>query len=155
MELQPSQQCTAKGHEAITARSNKGILIGYYKQYLHQRVLKHRNRYPKKPFSWRFSKCNCTRPSATWSSLDDYSALSRELDQRHPQVPTKVHFATTYTHIFNTISHCCNYLVLRAASNVNFHFTENYGICNYFSLQFQSNKQNSLSKKNCFAIKES
>lgn len=141
MELEPSQQCTAKGQEAITARSNKEILSVYNRQYLHQRVVKHRDGYPEKPLPWRFSKCNCRRPSATRSSLDDYSAVSRELDQRHPQVFTKVHFAMTYTHISNTISHCHGCQVLRVGFSVNFNFMENVGNCNYFSSQFQSNKK--------------
>lgn len=156
MELEPSQQCTAKGQETITARSSKGILIRYNKQYLHQRVVKQRDGYPEKPCLWRFSKCNCRSPSATWSSLDNYSALSRELDQRHPWVLTKVHFAMTYTHISNTISHYCGYLVIRAGFNVNFHFTENVGIGITFHRSFNQTKKKSLKfLKNWFEIKES
>lgn len=48
-------------------------------------MVKHKDRHPEKLWNlppWRFSKCNWTRPSATWSSFDACPAVSRGLDQK-------------------------------------------------------------------------
>lgn len=156
MELEPSQQCTAKGQEAITARSNKGILIGYSKQYLHQRVVQHRDGYPEKPFPWRFSKCNCRRPPATGSSLDDLLCPEQGAGSK-----TSTSFYQS-TFCYDLYPYFQYYFTLSWLSNVKSWFQcefQFHGKCWHLQLLFivVSIKQKKIIKNfknNCFEVKE-